>query len=196
MAPRGGEEKLTNSGAAVKRCAATFRVDLNRLGPFRLIYPLAFFCAIAASCSPSKEKPEASIPVSRVEQAGPVQETKALLHIGGMTCEAGCGGKIRQELEALDGVDKTNVDFAEGRKSNVITVWYDPERLSEQALEECVNGIADGRYQVASMEIQTIRPSQGTSSSAMREENESGLNFARFFRMFDLLNSVSRLVPQ
>ena len=70
-----------------------------------------------------------------------------------MTCAQGCGGKIQQDLQALAGVKHTDLDFLDGRAQNVVLVEFDPSVTNEQAFIQCVQGIADGKYRVMSVEV-------------------------------------------
>ena len=85
--------------------------------------------------------------------------TEVKLSISGMTCAAGCGGKIQKELQALDGVIATNLDFVEDREENIVTVNFDPQKITEQRMQEVVNTIADGAYHVEKSEVITHKAS-------------------------------------
>ena len=50
-------------------------------------------------------------------------KTEAILTISGMTCAHGCGGKIQKELQNLNGVVTTSLDFVEDRDVNSIRMW-------------------------------------------------------------------------
>jgi copper chaperone CopZ len=71
----------------------------------------------------------------------------------GMMCAEGCGGKIQQDLQALAGVVNTELEFEEQRPENIVKVEFDPAALNEQQLIQCVQGIADGKYRVVSVEV-------------------------------------------
>ncbi|MFM7770436.1 MAG: cation transporter, partial [Bacteroidota bacterium] len=80
------------------------------------------------------------------------EKTEIKLAITGMMCAHACGGKIQQDLQALQGVKSTTLDFVEDREQNVITVEIDPTKINLETLISTVNSIADGKYQVASSE--------------------------------------------
>ena len=80
-------------------------------------------------------------------------KTEAVLSISGMTCVAGCGGKIQKELQNLNGVVTTSLDFVEDRDVNVVTVEFDPAIVKETDMTNIVNTIADGQYHVVKAEI-------------------------------------------
>lgn len=80
-------------------------------------------------------------------------KTEAVLSISGMTCAHGCGGKIQKELQALNGVVTTSLDFIEDRDVNVVKVEYDPNVVKETDMTNIVNTIADGQYHVVKAEI-------------------------------------------
>ena len=80
-------------------------------------------------------------------------KTEAVLSITGMTCVAGCGGKIQKELQNLNGVVTTSLDFAEDRDVNIVKVEFDPNVVKESDMTNIVNTIADGQYHVVKAEI-------------------------------------------
>jgi copper chaperone CopZ len=80
-------------------------------------------------------------------------KTEAVLSISGMTCAAGCGGKIQKELQNLNGVVTTSLDFVEDRDVNVVKVEFDPNMVKETDMTSIVNTIADGQYHVVKAEI-------------------------------------------
>jgi len=80
-------------------------------------------------------------------------KTEALLSISGMTCAAGCGGKIQKELQGIKGVVATSLDFVEDRDVNVVKVEFDPSVVKETDMTTIVNTIADGQYHVVKAEI-------------------------------------------
>ena len=80
-------------------------------------------------------------------------KTEAVLSISGMTCAAGCGGKIQKELQNINGVVATSLDFVEDRDVNVVKVEFDPTVVKETDMTNIVNTIADGQYHVVKAEI-------------------------------------------
>jgi copper chaperone CopZ len=70
-----------------------------------------------------------------------------------MTCVAGCGGKIQNELQNLNGVVTTSLDFVEDRDVNIVKVEFDPNLVNESDMTNIVNTIVDGQYHVVKAEI-------------------------------------------
>ena len=121
----------------------------------KLIYLVAV--AFFISCGQATPNDPAVTTASTVVDGNEMTEAK--LTITGMTCAAGCGGKIQKELQALDGVQATNLDFVEEREENVVTVNFDPKKVTEQRMQEVVNTIADGAYHVVKSEVITHKAS-------------------------------------
>lgn len=160
-----------------------------------------FVSVIAMSCGNNTNAPDSSASetgmneestvITHKEINSEVIKTIANLSISGMTCSAGCGGKIQKDLKALEGVKGTKLDFEEERGENIVTVEYNPSEVSEQDLIKCVNGIGDGRYHVESAEVVNYKGLQSTGgSSAGISVNDS---FGKVFYVFDLLRSISKL---
>ncbi len=112
---------------------------------------LVFSFAVAfMACNESNQTDTSasSVVVEQIQEKGTVAKTVAKLSIEGMTCAHGCGGKIQKELEELDGVKATDLDFVEERKVNVVSVEFDAAQLDESKMMGLVNSLADGKYKV------------------------------------------------
>jgi copper chaperone CopZ len=108
------------------------------------------FAVLWMACNESNQTDTSasSVVVEQIQEKGTVAKTVAKLSIEGMTCAHGCGGKIQKELEDLDGVKATDLDFVEERKVNVVSVEFDAAQLDENKMMGLVNGLADGKYKV------------------------------------------------
>ncbi len=146
------------------------------------------------ACSGPSSQAEANVDVQVTHKTlqSEVIKSVANLSIEGMTCAAGCGGKIQQELQALKGVKTTDLDFAEGRGHNVVSVEFDPEVISEKEMIQCVHAIADGMYTIKTIEILDYKGLQsgGRSAESGAENSQWGL----VFQAIDLVQSVSRFI--
>jgi periplasmic mercuric ion binding protein len=145
------------------------------------------------SCNTSNPDTAANaVPVTHKEIRAEVIKTVANISIDGMTCSAGCGGKIQQELRALTGVTATELDYADNRTTNVVSVEYNPSQLTEKDLINCVNAIADGKYQVKGVEIVDYKGLQSAGRGGGADVSTD--KFGRVFQLLNLLQSVSKLV--
>ncbi len=153
--------------------------------------------SLLASCNNNGDTAGASqVPVVKKEMNSEVVKTVANLSIDGMTCSSGCGGKIQQELQALKGVKGTELDFADGRAENIVSVEYSPAEISEQDMIKCVAAIADGHYHVKSVEVIQYKGLQGTGSIGS-STNDADLNanpLGKIFQLLNLLQSVSKII--
>ena len=113
-----------------------------------LFLALTFFAC--GNASPNTEATPAATTNTVVDGTN---KTEAVLSISGMTCVAGCGGKIQKELQNLNGVVTTSLDFVEDRDVNVVKVEFDPALVKETDMTNIVNTIADGQYHVVKAEI-------------------------------------------
>jgi copper chaperone CopZ len=134
--------------------------------------------------------------ITHKEMTGDVARTVANLTIEGMTCSAGCGGKIQQDLRAMNGVTSTALDFAEDRPANIVTVEFDPSKLNEQQLISCVHNIADGQYHVKSLEVVNYK-SDGTTEGAAGGGSEMNSDqLGRAFQVLNLLQTISGMIRE
>jgi copper chaperone CopZ len=137
--------------------------------------------------------PQVDVVVTHKDMTGEIAKTVANLSIDGMTCSAGCGGKIQQDLRALNGVKITELDFAEGREQNVVSVEFDPALLSEKDLIKCVGNIADGQYHVKAVEVVSYKAGQSSSTSGAGADVKVE-NFGRVFQLLNFLQSLTKLI--
>jgi copper chaperone CopZ len=163
------------------------------------ILSAALFLMLSA-CSEGSRQDAASAAsetvITHKQMAGDAVRTVASLSIEGMTCSAGCGGKIQQDLRAMNGVTGTDLDFAEERKENVVKVEFDPSKLNEQQLISCVHNIADGQYHVKSVEVVSYK-SEGTTEGAAGGGSEMNSDqLGRAFHVLNLLQTISGMIRE
>lgn len=134
----------------------------------------------------------ADVKVTRTTMESEVNKTVANLSISGMTCAAGCGGKIQQELQAMQGVKTTDLNYEDNRQENIVSVEFDPTIITEKEMIEKVGSIADGMYQVKSVEIVDYKGLQTARTSGDAGVSES--DFGRIFQLVNLLQSLSSFI--
>ncbi len=104
----------------------------------KFLIPLFVFGLALVSCNNSSESK--NIDTSNLDQVE--------LHIEGMSCEKMCGGAIQSGLEKLDGVATTDLNFNSENTVDVVTVFFDSEKISSEKMVEKVESLAGGAYQV------------------------------------------------
>jgi copper chaperone CopZ len=164
------------------------------------ILTAVLFLMLSACSEGSKQQASgnasAETVITHKEMAGDAVRTVASLSIEGMTCSAGCGGKIQQDLRAMNGVITTDLDFAEDRKENVVKVEFDPAKLNEQQLISCVHQIADGQYRVKSAEVVSYK-SEGTAEGGSGGGSEMNTDqLGRAFQVLNLLQTMSGMIRE
>ena len=122
------------------------------------ILVLAVAIGMMACSDASQQNAASNVVVEQIQEKGAVAKTVAKLSIEGMTCAHGCGGKIQKELEDMDGVKSTNLDFVEERKVNVVSVEFDAASIDENKMMGLVNSLADGKYKVVAAQRVTTTP--------------------------------------
>ncbi len=123
-----------------------------------------------------------SIPITHKQQVSGEAKTVANLSIEGMTCAAGCGGKIQQELRAMPGVITTGLDFAKEREQNIVSVQYDPAQTNEAKMIECLQAKASN-YKVTSVEVVEF----GIASAGQGGSGGSGIKLYDFSKVMQLM---------
>lgn len=160
---------------------------------------MLFFVACSDSGNPATsagQSAAAETVVSHSEMAGDATRTVARLTIEGMSCAAGCGGKIQQDLRAMNGVANTDLDFAEERPENVVSVEFDPSKLNEQQLIHCVHNIADGQYHVKSVEVVSYKSSESTSGGSGGGAEMKTDQLGKAFQVLNLLQTISGMIRE
>jgi mercuric ion binding protein len=122
------------------------------------ILVLAVAVGMMACSDASQQSAASNVVVEQIQEKGAVAKTVAKLSIEGMTCAHGCGGKIQKELEDMDGVKSTDLDFVEERKVNVVSVEFDAASIDENKMMGLVNSLADGKYKVVAAQRVTTTP--------------------------------------
>jgi mercuric ion binding protein len=122
------------------------------------ILVLAVAMGMMACSDASQQSVASNVVVEQIQEKGAVAKTVAKLSIEGMTCAHGCGGKIQKELEDMDGVKSTDLDFVEERKVNVVSVEFDAASIDENKMMGLVNSLADGKYKVVAAQRVTTTP--------------------------------------
>jgi len=113
---------------------------------------------VVASCGTTEavenEQVESDLRVTRTEAVADGSEKYvATLAIEGMSCEMMCGGKIASTLEKLEGVKKVDIEFTDMDEVSFANVEYDSKVITEKEMVAGVHEIADGIYQVKSVNI-------------------------------------------
>ena len=114
----------------------------------------------------------------------------AKLAIEGMSCAMMCGGKIASTLEKLDGVTKVDIEFVDADEESFALVEYDSSVITEKEMVAGVHGIADGIYQVKSVNITHYKVA---ATNLKTPENSRVSSFEPQFR-YKLPNIFSALV--
>jgi periplasmic mercuric ion binding protein len=143
------------------------------------------------SCNTNTTTPATSesVPVTHKQEVSGEMKTVANLTIEGMTCAAGCGGKIQQELRAIQGVITTELDFSEGRAQNIVSVQYDPAKTNELKMIECVHAI-ESPYKIKSIEVVEF----GSALSGQSSSGGSSIKLYDFSKVMQLMGLFQGLI--
>lgn len=110
----------------------------------RLLIGMAAAGLLLTSCGTEEVKKEID----------PANVAVAKIEIEGMMCADGCGGKIKKELNELDCVASTTIEFNAENPVDVAVVEFDKESCGEQAFIDQISAIGDGKYAVKNVTIE------------------------------------------
>ncbi len=138
------------------------------------VFLVVIGAVIFGGCSQSKPKVVETIEVTAEEEKPAVVSNKKLtLDIEGMSCEMGCGGAIRKELFATNGVERVKFDFKMGRDVNTAEIFYDDSKIQNKEISKIISEINDQQFKVGNESVnefkapkeETEEKSVGTSHS-------------------------------
>ena len=150
---------------------------------------------LISGCNTSHTGDGAEASITHLVKVGD-PKTVATLDIDGMMCSMACGGKIRKELESVDGVTLATIDFEDDRDLNQAVVTFDPNKTDEKTLIQAVNQIADGKlYSVTSAKVVTFEKSSSESASRSIEDGEEvGFDVQRVFTFPNVFHLLDKLI--
>jgi copper chaperone CopZ len=171
----------------------TFGSSIKKNGTMKhtiFILTLVVF-GLGACQSDSSNKQLAPITVTELESE--INKSVAKLHVTGMTCKAGCGGKIEMELQGLPGIKSTETLFEDNRPENVVTVEFDPASVNASAMEAVVEKIMDGKYQVSKIEVLNYHGLQSHGAGGA-DVSDQGMGFSELFKLLNVFQSLGKLL--
>lgn len=154
---------------------------------------------LAVACGSGEEAATANVEVTTSEKevpAGSEMVYTASIGIEGMTCSQMCASTIQSKLAAMEGVSNCKVDF-EGKTAYVD---YNNEATDEKAMIGTITAIAQGQYQVTSVDIAhpvEVEAAPATGEDTPANEEDQALNVKvpaiKVPNIFDLFTRLYRL---
>ena len=122
-----------------------------------LVFAVALF-AITTSCS-SETKTENTVATEQEKEAvtKPVANQEMTIEVMGMVCEKGCGGSIRKEMKATNGVTGCSFDFEDEREVNVATIAYDDSKISEDEIILALTTMNEHQFTVGKHTVSPLK---------------------------------------
>jgi copper chaperone CopZ len=145
-----------------------------------------------ASCNDVSTK-GTEAPITVTELNSEINKSVAKIYVTGMTCKAGCGGKIEKELQALTGIKTTETLFEENRPENIIQVEFDPGATEAKKMEACIEQLMGGQYQVQKIEVLNYHGLQSHASSGADVESTSHA-YSDVFKLLNVFQSLGKLL--
>ena len=122
-----------------------------------LVLAVALF-SITTSCS-SEAKTENTVATDQEKEAitKPVANQEMTIEVTGMVCEKGCGGSIRKEMIATNGVTKCSFDFEDEREVNVATISYDDTKITEEEIILALTTMNEHQFTVGEHSVKPLK---------------------------------------
>ena len=122
-----------------------------------LVLAVALF-SITTSCS-SEAKTENAVATDQEKEAitKPVANQEMTIEVTGMVCEKGCGGSIRKEMIATNGVTKCSFDFEDEREVNVATISFDDSKITEEEIILALTTMNEHQFTVGEHSVKPLK---------------------------------------
>jgi len=167
------------------------KTRLNKITRTLFVVSLVFFAACTETDKTPEAETDSAVNVTFTEETGPNEKYLANIAIDGMACEMMCGSKIAGELNGLNGVKNTDIDFIGEGEENYAIVEYDANTVSEQEMIKAVQAIANGHYKVNSVEVKHVVA--GTQTEREEEDKVSAYRPGLQYQLPNIFSVFSRL---
>ena len=145
----------------------------------RVLY-LGFAVLLMTACSSETASTEQNGNSETTEMVEVTPNKVMKMEIEGMVCKMGCGGSIRKELKASEGVSQVEFDFEEERESNTATIYFDSKKITEKKIIEIVSALNNKQFSVGLTSTEDFKSTEtresanNSSSSDIQIEATSG----------------------
>lgn len=123
-----------------------------------LLVLIVALLSIATSCtSETKTDNKVVVKTENEETAKPVANKELTIEVMGMVCEMGCGGSIRKEMKATNGVTECSFDFEDEREVNVATIAFDDSKTSEDEIILALTTMNEHQFTVGKHAVKSLK---------------------------------------
>lgn len=168
------------------------KVRLNNITRSLFMVSVIFLGACTGTDQTSDAEINSDVKVTFTEESGTSEKYMANIAIDGMACEMMCGSKIAGELNGLNGVKNTEIDFKGEGEVNFAVVEFDANTVSEQEMIEAVQAIANGHYKVNAVEVKHVVAGAETEDE-VEEEKVSALKPTLQYQLPNIFSVFTRL---
>lgn len=125
----------------------------------KIFYVSTLFLALSSCGDSAKE----IVKKDTREEVAVIPTTKLTVEIDGMECVHACGGSIKKDLKSTGAVSSCKFDFESGRKTNVATIEFDGDKISEKEIVDRISKLNNKQFTVGSINLMDL--SQGGKHS-------------------------------
>jgi copper chaperone CopZ len=186
-----GELCIFVSAKVVQLIELEMKIRLNSITRPLFMVSLVILGACSESDQAIDVKTNPEVNVTFTEVSGPYEKYLANIAIDGMACEMMCGSKIAGELNGLEGVKNTDIEFKGEGQVNFALVEFDANTVSEQEMIKAVQAIANGHYKVNSVEVKHVVA--GAQTEEEEEKKVSAYKPGLQYQMPNIFSVFTRL---
>ena len=155
---------------------------------------LVYFFGLAlvlASCVSSNE--ENTVVETEINEQVPNRMLS--LQVEGMACEYACGGEIRKNLKALEGVSRVEVNFESEREVNGVNVYYNDTNIEVSEMIKLIEKLNDGQFRVQEQEVSDFKSEDHSMNTNSSHTSETTVNAStNSFEVPNILDLLSELI--
>jgi copper chaperone CopZ len=122
-----------------------------------LVLTVAIFSITTSCSSEAKTENKVATDQEKEETAKPIANQQMTIEVMGMVCEKGCGGSIRKEMKATNGVTKCSFDFEDEREVNVATIDFDDAKVSEEEIILALTTMNEHQFTVGTHTVKSLK---------------------------------------
>ncbi|MBL1279530.1 MAG: heavy-metal-associated domain-containing protein [Fluviicola sp.] len=158
---------------------------------------IVFLSSLLLACQSEKERIADEHTVVDTDQSEAVIPNQvATMEIDGMACVMSCGSSIKKELKKTNGVSSVEFDFETGRETNIATISYNDELISEEEIVRLISEINDQQFTVGETSSKSIHTNTATSEAKCPYTERSQVEaLSSTIEMPNLLDILSGLLP-
>lgn len=164
----------------------------------KLVYLSVLALTFTACSTEATSETEETAQQEEAVKADPVADKVMTMEVNGMSCMMNCGSSIKKALKGTGGVTSVEIDFEDGRATNVAKINFDSKLVNEQQMMEAVTSLYDGQYTIGNTSVsdlaeEVIVDEEDSSSEDEGSVVDAATSFIELPNLMDLFKGLFSL---